>query len=147
VAERIRVKAETLLRKYQVPVNLQVEYASALSLGGEIVLWARFNEEGKTAGVNQVILGADELVEKGKTSEQIGTEAAEKLLREIDSQAAVDLHAEDQLIPFMALLPGSSITVREVSRHALTNIYVTEKFLAVKFEVGERRIMVLPTPA
>ncbi|MEK6951217.1 MAG: RNA 3'-terminal phosphate cyclase [Nanoarchaeota archaeon] len=146
VAERIKVNAEALLRKYQVPITLRTEYALSSSIGGEIVLWASFKEPGKIAA-NQVILGADELVEKGKTSEQIGKEAAGKLIREIDSQAAVDIHAEDQLIPVMALLPGSSIIVREVSKHALTNIYVSEKFLPVRFEVEKRRIMVLPTSA
>ena len=140
VAERIRASAEMMLQKYRVPLNIRVEYAPTRSLGGEIVLWAVFSEQGKseqgkTPDVNRAILGADVLVEKGKTSEEIGKEAAEKLIREIDSGAAVDIHAEDQLIPFLALLPGSTIKVREVTNHTLTNIYVGEKFLPVRLVV------------
>ncbi len=151
VGERIRASAEIMLRKYQVPVNIKVEYAATKSIGGEIVLWALFGEgngkrgnieEKKILKINPVILGADELVEKGKTSENIGKAVAEKLIREIDSGAAVDVHAEDQLIPFMALRPGSTIRVREITKHALTNIYVVEKFLRVKVEVEKARIMV-----
>ncbi len=152
VAERIRTSTEMVLRKYQVPINIRVEYASAKSIGGEIVLWALFGkkndgrsgEGGKIPEINQVILGADELVEKGKTSEDIGKAVAEKLMREIDSRAAVDIHAEDQLIPFMALLLGSIIRVREITKHALTNIYVMEKFLPVKFVVEGNIIKVRP---
>ncbi|MBI2669430.1 RNA 3'-terminal phosphate cyclase [Candidatus Woesearchaeota archaeon] len=134
VAERIRRAAEAKLRKYQVPINIRLEYAKSRSIGGEALFWAVFDTE--------VILGADSLIEKGRRSEDIGTEAAEKLIVEIDSGAAVDVHAEDQLIPFLALLPGSTIKVREVTQHAKTNIYVVEKFLPVKFEVKDSVIAV-----
>ena len=59
---------------------------------------------------------------------------------EIDSGAAVDHYLADQLIPFMALLPGSTINASAVSNHAQTNIYVVEKFLPVKFMVEGKSI-------
>jgi RNA 3'-terminal phosphate cyclase len=40
------------------------------------------------------------------------------------------------LIPFIALL-GGKIKVSEITDHTLTNIYVCEQFLDIKFEVDK----------
>lgn len=132
VAERIRKAIEPLLRRYNVPINIKREYAPSLSIGGEVLLWAVFD--------NTVILGSDVLLESRKSSEDIGTEVAEKLIQEIDSGAAVDAHLADQLIPFMALLPGSEIKASKISDHTKTNTYVVEKFLKVGFSTKENTI-------
>lgn len=132
VAERIRKTLEPLLRRYSVPINIKIEYAPSFSVGGEVLLWAVFD--------HSVILGSDILLEPRKTSEDIGKEVAEKLIQEIDSGAAVDAHLADQLIPFMALLPGSEIKAQEISNHTKTNIYVAEKFLKIKFRINESTI-------
>jgi RNA 3'-terminal phosphate cyclase len=51
--------------------------------------------------------------------------------------AAVDAHLCDQLIPYMALAEGRSvIAASKITRHALTNIFVVEQFLPVKFRVS-----------
>lgn len=142
VGERIKTAAESVLRKYSLPIDIRVEYTNTLSTGGAIVLWAIFGQDGKVDFDNPVILGADALVERGKSSEQVGKEAAEKLIVEIDSGAAVDRYLADQLISFMALLPGSEIKPREVSKHAQTNIYVAEKFLDAGFKVERNKISV-----
>lgn len=132
VAERIRKATEPLLRRYKVPINIKIEYSPSLSIGGEVLLWAQFD--------NEVILGSDVLLEPRKTSEDIGKEVTEKLMKEIDSGAAVDSHLADQLVPFMVLLPGSEIKTSRISNHAKTNIYVAEKFLKVKFAIGQQTI-------
>jgi RNA 3'-terminal phosphate cyclase len=46
----------------------------------------------------------------------------------------------DQIIPFLALADGKSeVTVEEITDHCLTNIFVLEKILEIKFEVeGEK---------
>lgn len=143
VAERIQNAAEHKLKSLQVPITVRLEYTDSLSIGGEIVLWAVCGINGKIDPLNPVILGSSVLVEKEKTSEQIGAEAAEILIKEIQTGAAADSHLADQLIPVMGLLPGSSIIVPEVSRHTLTNIYVVEKFLPVKFEIKQNSIYVV----
>ncbi len=142
VAERIRQAAEAGLRKYQVPINIRVEYAQTKSIGGEIVLWAVFSNNGTMDLINPVILGGDALLEKGKRSEEVAKEAVEELSLEIDSNAAVDHHLADQLIPFMGLLPGSKIKVQEVTSHTQTNINIVEQFLPVKFEIKNNIIEV-----
>ena len=140
VAERISSAAQESLKKYAVPCTLRTEYAAAPSIGGDALLWAVFSTHGDIPDHNPVILGSDALVEPSKSSERIGKEAAEKLAIEIDSGAAVDHYVADQLIPFMALLPGSTINASAVSNHAQTNIYVVEKFLPVKFMVEGKSI-------
>ncbi len=140
VGERIKMAAEAALKKYGAVKNIRIEYARALSIGGEVVLWAIFSDNGKIDYDNPVILGGDALIEKNKSSEEIGREAAVKLIQEISSSAAADHHLADQLIPFMSLLPESKIYCSKISNHCLTNIYVTEKFMGVNFKIEGNRI-------
>lgn len=144
VGERIQKSALDSLQDLRVPVNIRVEYAPSWSIGGELLLWAVFSTEGQVDFDNPIFLGSDALVDPGKRSEEIGKEAAAKLVKEIKSRAAVDEHLADQLIPFMALLPGSTIRVGSVSQHTLTNIFIVEQFLPVSFQVKEQTIMVFP---
>ena len=142
VAERVKRSAESVLKSFEAPINIRAEYSKSLSVGGNCLLWAIFSQNGKVDFDNPVILGGDALIEKGKSSEEIGKGAAEKLKKEIDSEAAVDHYLADQLIPFMALLPESEILASSVSDHAKTNIYVVEKFLSVGFKIEGNRIKV-----
>lgn len=135
VGERIKSSAENILKEFDAPINIRVEYNQSLSVGGGIVLWAISSN-----GEAYPIYGGDALIERGKKSEDIGKEAAEKLKEEIKAAQGVDSHLADQLIPYMALLPGSEISSGEITDHALTNIYVVEKFLNVKFKVEENKV-------
>ena len=140
VGERIKKSAENALKECNISVSIRAEYSKTESVGGEIVLWALWSKEGKIDPDNPVIMGSDALVEVGKSSEQVGKEAAEKLKQEIKSGFPVDMHLGDQLIPFLALLPGSEIKTREISPHAQTNMYVVEKFLPIGFKVDKNTI-------
>jgi len=143
IAPRIRMSAADVLRPLQVPLNIRIEQVQSASVGGDFLLWAVCSQQGKVDFDNPVLLGSDALLEPGKRSEEIGKEAAQKLIAEINSGAAADYHLTDQLIMFMALLPGSEIRTSEVSKHALTNMYVVEKFLPAKFGVEGRKIKVM----
>ena len=66
-----------------------------------------------------------------------GEEAAENLIREIESKAPVDRHLADQILPFMALTKGSKVKVSEITSHCKTNIYAIEQFLGKIFELNE----------
>lgn len=82
------------------------------------------------------IIGADSIGERGKPAERVGEEAASKLLREIKSDAPVDRHLGDILIPYMVVAEGNSdIHVSEITLHTLTNIRVAELITGVKFNV------------
>jgi RNA 3'-terminal phosphate cyclase (ATP) len=99
-----------------------------LGPGSGIVLWAR-SDKG-------YIKGADALGEKGKPAEVVGGEAANKLLENLRSNMALDEHMGDMVIPYMALARGkSTVGVSRITLHTLTNIYVVERLMDVKFVV------------
>lgn len=136
VAERQASAAKQVLKKLGVKIDIASEYDSTESFGSGITLWATFQH---------ARLGADALGEKGKRAEIVGQEAAQLLLAEIDSGAPVDRCLCDNLIPFLGLL-GGRIKASDVSDHTLTNIYVTEQFLPVKFEIQDNIIQVKNFP-
>ncbi len=115
--------------------KLNVDFVEAIdckeksdSSGSSISLFAHFSSGN--------IISASALGAKGKPAQNVGKEAAEKLLKEISFQKPVDLHLADQLIPFMALAEGySTIECTQLTDHALNNIMVCEKMLGYKFEV------------
>ncbi len=135
VADRQKKAAVLALTNIGCPVNIQSVYADTLSPGSGITLWVMFSNDKYEIDSNPVILGSDCLGEKGKKSELVGKEVADNLIEQISSKAPIDQHTADNLIPFMALSPPSEIRTSNVSNHTLSNIWVTEKFLPVKFKV------------
>ncbi len=131
VAERQARSAELILNKLNIPINIQKEYVDSYSIGSGITLYGIFenNDEQNT-------IGADSLGERGKPAEKVGEEAAKKLISEIESLACVDEHLADNLIPLLALT-GGGIKTSSITQHIKTNIYTTEQFLDVKFEINE----------
>jgi RNA 3'-terminal phosphate cyclase (ATP) len=140
VAERqAETAAAKLKRKYSVPVNVSIEYQNSASIGSGIVLWAIFSkDENEIDEKNPIRLGADALGEKSKKAEEVGKEAAENLIKEIDSKAAADSHLADQILPFMSLIGNSKIKTSKITNHTKTNIYTIEKFFGKCFEVDEK---------
>jgi RNA 3'-terminal phosphate cyclase (ATP) len=130
VAERQAEAANNYLRGKGLKADIQIinDRSNPLQRGSSIVLWA---ETDKGA-----VLGADAIGELQKTSEAVGVEAAEKLYVEISSEATVDVHLADMLIPYIALAKGrSTYYVRELSDHLDTNIWLAETILGVGFNV------------
>jgi RNA 3'-phosphate cyclase len=125
VAERQADAASKLLEK--LPLKIETEYCEAFSTGSGITLWAEFPNS---------LIGGDGLGKRGKKAEDVGREAAINLLAEMKTLAPVDQYLADQLIPFLAIAKGSFMTSR-ITPHTLSNIYVTEKFLDVKFRINK----------
>ncbi|MBI2142420.1 RNA 3'-terminal phosphate cyclase [Candidatus Woesearchaeota archaeon] len=137
VAERQAAAAQRALSKLGCPVKIELSYSDALSAGSGICLWAVFeNRHGEIDSVNPVMLGSDSLGAKGKKAEDVGREAAEALIKEIESNAPVDKYLADQLIPFMALA-GGRMKASEITEHCTTNMHVVESFLGKVFEVDK----------
>ena len=135
VAERIAEGAKVALKG---PADIRIEYADAFSPGCGITLWAGFGKENQEVDeANPVLLGADQLGEKGVPAETVGRKAAEKLLDQINSGAAVDEHLEDNIIPWLALCCPSAMRVPKLTPHTRTNMYVVERFLGKVFTVDE----------
>ncbi len=129
VAERQqKVARKMIFDELGIVPEIEVKYADSACPGSAIDLFATTENS---------FLGSEGLGERGKRAEDVGREAAEKLVKYIQSQSLLDEHAEDQLIPYMALAGKSRIKVFSISNHTRTNIWVTEKFLDVKFSTDE----------
>ena len=99
-----------------------------LAPGSGITLAAKFD--------NGLVIGSDSIGERGKPAEAVGAEAADKLIAELSSQAPIDRHMGDILIPYMAVASGrSQIQLSEITLHTMTNIKVAEMITDAKFEI------------
>lgn len=136
VAERQIAGVREILGKFKLPIEERVEYYQTSCPGSQICLIAQFEN---------TVLGTDNLGKLGKRAEDIGKEAALELLKEEKTQACLDKHLADQILPYVALTPGkSSVVVSEITNHCKTSIWVIEKFLKGKFEIKENLISWIP---
>ena len=126
VALRQADAATAALEKAGYSSSIDTWAANSPSTGSGITLWCGH-------------AGGSALGKRGLPAEKVGKAAAEEIIAELDSWAAVDMHLADQLIPYMGLSRGGSFTVREVSGHTRTNIWVVEQFLGVKFRIEEKK--------
>ena len=93
----------------------------AIGQGGALVLWAE---------TDHAVLGATSLAERGKSSEKVAEEAAKELRAEIASGVTLDVHAADQVLVYFAQADGpSAFTVREVSGHLNTMVWLLRQFV------------------
>jgi len=127
VAERQLAGVKEILGKLKLPTEERIEYYDTRCPGSQICLIAEFEN---------TIIGTDNLGKLGKRAEDVGKEAALELLKEQKTEACLDKHLADQILPYMALAPGKSqVTVSEITNHCKTNIWVIEKFLKGKIEI------------
>jgi RNA 3'-terminal phosphate cyclase len=79
-------------------------------------------------------------------SETLGEGCAENLLETLESNATVDEHMLDQILPYMAVADGTStIMTEEVTGHADTNLWVIERILGDLFTVEKKGKLVQVT--
>lgn len=133
VAERMRAAAHRRLEECGLPaaIGLSVlDQGQAHGPGGAITLWVADGGG---------ILGAARVAERGVRAESLGAAVAEEIAADVRHGAALDRHAADQILVYLALARGESeITVRELTSHARTAMWLIERFLPVRFEVVER---------
>ncbi len=133
VAERQAESAGAVLGSGPA-VDIRAEYCRSASPGTVITLWT-VDAEGRT------LVGADALGEKGKPAEDVGREAARKLMETLHTEAAVDVHLADNLIPLLAIAGGTIKTAR-ITDHIRANVYVCEQFLDARFRIDEAAALV-----
>jgi len=132
VAERQAKTAKEFLktRGYEAEIQVVNDVSNPLQKGSSLVLWAKTD--------TGALLGGDAIGELGKPSEVVGREAAENLLRELESKATVDAHLADMLVPYVALAQGESVYLsRAITDHLDTNIWLAQEILGVKFIVNK----------
>jgi len=133
VAERQIAGIKEVLGKLKLPIEEKIEYYDTRCPGSQICLVAEFEN---------TIIGTDNLGKLGKKAEDVGKEAALELLKEQKSEACLDKHLADQILPYMALAEGKSqVTVSEITDHCKTNIWVIEKFLQGNFKIKDNLII------
>jgi RNA 3'-terminal phosphate cyclase (ATP) len=129
VAERQAKAAKTILKEagYDAELKTEIEERTKRTTGSGITLWTGY-KSGSALG------------ERGKRAEVVGEEAAHAILRELKAPSTVDVYLADQLIPYIALSEEKSvIKVREITKHLETNMYITQKFLDVAFEIEKEK--------
>lgn len=126
VAKRQADSASERLKNAGFDADVSLQVLKAPSTGSGITLWSGHK-------------GGSALGERGVGAEDVGAKAADEIVSELKSDAAVDVHLADQLIPYLALA-GGSYTTREISRHARTNIWTAKQFLKRQISVFEGEI-------
>ena len=121
VAQRQVSGALEVLKELNVEVSSYRQYVRSPSIGTSITLWVE-DGEGRT------FVGADALGEKGKPAEEVGAEAALKILEDWRSGSCVDRHMADHLVPWVALA-GGQYTFPLLTDHLKTAVWVAEIFL------------------
>lgn len=131
ITARMARAAQEALPPVPVPQieQQQLAWPQAMGQGGAIVLWAHCGHD---------VLGAATTAQRGVPAERLGDEVGRALRAEIESGATLDVHAADQLLVYAALASGPShFTVRTLSSHASTTMWVIERFLPVEFGVAQ----------
>ncbi|CAD7768213.1 RNA 3'-terminal phosphate cyclase [Candidatus Methanoperedenaceae archaeon GB37] len=129
VVKRQRVAASEILSSHGFECDIVEEPGSFESTGSGITLWCGH-------------IGACSFGKRGLRAELVGSEAASVMVSELKSGAGVDRNLADQLIPYIGLAGGGSLTVRELSSHTETSIHVVEQLLNVSFLVDQRGDMI-----
>ena len=130
VAERQAKAANEYLSKqgYMPQIQIVNDQSNPIQKGSSIVLWAQTD--------TGVFVGADAIGELHKMAEAVGKEAAQKLMSEVSVKPTVDVFLADMLIPYMAITQGkSAFSVRAISEHIESNLWLMEKILNVKFTI------------
>lgn len=128
IAERMRAAALARLDAYPAHIHTAtLGSAEAIGPGGAVVVWAR---------TEQSVIGAGRVAQRGVRAETLGDEAGAELAADLAAGAALDVHAADQVLVYLALTGSGGFTARTVTSHARTAMWLIEQFLPVRFEVG-----------
>ncbi|GAB6148312.1 RNA 3'-terminal phosphate cyclase [Stetteria hydrogenophila] len=124
VAERqARAAAEVVRRELGVEAEIELDVPEPgrdphLGPGSGILVYALFDGS---------IMGGDALGARGKRAEVVGREAAEKLVEDVKTGAALDRYMSDMIIIYAALARGvSEFTGARLTMHAWTVLKLVE---------------------
>jgi len=127
IAERQRDRFLRRLKEKGLRAEFEILQAPSPGQGTCILAVVRYE---------RAVAGFSALGEAGKPAERVADEAFQDFDRHHNSGRAVDEHLADQLLIYMALAEGvSSFTTSQITQHLLTNCWVIEQFLPVKFKI------------
>ena len=127
IAKRQRDQANKILREKRFSTDIELVEAPSMGKGTFFFILAEFENS---------LAGFSSLGEIKKRAETVAEEACQDFLKFMETNAAIEKHIADQLIPYL-LLTGdkSTFAVSSVTQHLLTNIWVVKNFLPVRIEV------------
>lgn len=126
---RIRQKRQLQARLKGIGLEAKIELRDVPALNPGSFIFVRVQGSGPVAGFSA--LGA-----RGKPAERVADEAADALLHFLDSGATLDHHLADQMLIYLAKIPGEyRLVTSSITKHLLTNAWVIEQFLPVRFEI------------
>jgi RNA 3'-phosphate cyclase len=129
IADRMRDAALSSLARQAAVEARVLGREEAVGTGGAITLRA----ESEAA-----VLGASRVAERGVRAETLGEAVGRELAADLASGAALDVHAADQVLVYMAMARGEcSFTTRAVSSHARTAMWLLPQFLDLRFAVEQ----------
>ncbi|MFU8796329.1 MAG: RNA 3'-terminal phosphate cyclase [Dehalococcoidia bacterium] len=122
-------RSELLSQGYECRVE-EIEDDSALQEGAALAIYAEM-----TTGSR---IGSDRAGSPGRSSESIGRYVAQTFLEDVDTGAAVDRYAADQLIIYAALAEGiTRYSVPCITDHIDTNLWLVEQLLGARTTVND----------
>lgn len=127
IGQRQKKRAEEYLRKRGFAPRIEIVDAPSPGRGTVAFLAAEYEH---------AVAGFSSPGRRGKPAEKVAEEACCEFMAYHSSGACLDKHLADQLILPLALVSGSSaFTTCEITPHLLTNVWVVEQFLDVRFEI------------
>jgi RNA 3'-terminal phosphate cyclase (ATP) len=129
IAKRQKDQALKRIENLGLKPDISIENAPSPGHGTVLFLVAQFENS---------IGGFTSLGKRGKRAEEVADDACNEFMKFFDSRGVIDTHLADQLVLYMALAKGRSVLITEsITQHLLTNIWVLEQFLPVKFDIDE----------
>jgi len=130
IAERQKEEGLRILKENGL--NADIELIDAPSIGRGTFFFLIAIYENSTSGFSS-------LGERGKRAEDVAREACEEFLDFNNSGSTLDPRMADQIVPYLSLIKGrTSFTTSTITRHLLTNTWLVEHFLPVRFDIEGR---------
>jgi RNA 3'-terminal phosphate cyclase (ATP) len=129
IMKRMATSALAELKSFPARAAIEEVRPPGVGEGTGITIWALTEHS---------VLGTCALGERGLRAENIGAIAGRELSAEIKAGASVDIHAADQLVPYMALGGRGAFTVRNVSSHLETVIWLMRSMAGVSIKTEKR---------
>jgi RNA 3'-phosphate cyclase len=129
IAKRMATAAASELKSFPAPVKIEQSSPPGMGPGTGITVWAR---------TDYSVLGASALGEKGLRAENVGALAGRELAAELKAGPSLDLHSADQLVPYMVLGGGGAFTVRSISTHLETVMWLMTEMTGARFTIEKK---------
>jgi RNA 3'-terminal phosphate cyclase (ATP) len=111
------------------PLSANMDVLEVTSLGQGTFVFLKSEYENTLAGFSS-------LGRRGKRAEDVGQEAASLFKDFHKTSACLDPHLADQLVIYLSLAQkDSTFTTSRITQHLLTNLWVIEKFLKIRYEI------------